>query len=95
MEQMGNTRSDPQGFGITTRWGWIVVTITVKMLDVTIPLHEVVMMEITSLLIPPLDAFQRLGFSVLDVFLESLGVCSLNRSHRGAVVGLAAQQHTV
>jgi hypothetical protein len=46
----------------------------VKMINADVPLHKVVVNAISSLPIPPTDAFRRLRFSVLDEFLESLGV---------------------
>ena len=70
MKHTDNTCMDPHGFGITMGWRWMMV----KMTDADIPLHEVVVMATSSLPIPPLDAFWRLGFSVLDGFLGSLGV---------------------
>jgi hypothetical protein len=45
-----------------------------KMIDANVLLHEVVTMAISFLPIPPPDAFQRLGFSVLNEFLGALDV---------------------
>jgi hypothetical protein len=41
----------------------------VKMVDDDVPLPAVVMTAVSSLLIPPSDAFRGLGFFVLDVFM--------------------------
>jgi hypothetical protein len=99
MKQTGNTHSDPQGFGITTRWRWMAV----KMIDVDVPLHGVMVMTISSLPIPPPHAIQRLGFFVLDEFLGSLGIGSTIRSRGVEVVdqtavtacGTSGSAHTV
>lgn len=63
--------------------------------DVGVPLYVVVNMAISSLPIPPLDAFRRLGFYILNKFRRVKVVDQEKAATLGTTAGTSARAPTI